>query len=109
MLSDKEKSYPSIFGENWKKSLIPIQVCGKEYLVPSNISVLRALHFIALESNEYDLSLGKHCWAGSCENCLVSFIDEEMGETKALACQMETEKGLQITSLPYTMKKKEIS
>ncbi len=106
MLTDKEKSYASIFGENWKDNLIPITISGREYLVPAKISLLRAFHFITMEYLDYDLNLGRHCWAGSCENCMITFRDEQIGLANGLACQMECEKGLEIISLPYTMKKR---
>ncbi|MBE7410458.1 MAG: 2Fe-2S iron-sulfur cluster binding domain-containing protein [Leptospiraceae bacterium] len=106
MLTDKEKSYALIFGENWKENLVPIRIAGKEYFVPSKISLLRAFHFISMEYDGLDLSLQKHCWAGTCENCMIRFKDTQMGFTKALACQMECEKDLEISEFPFTMKKR---
>jgi len=107
MLSDRENSYPAIFGKDWKERLVTIIVRGKEFKVPKGVSLLRAFHFISLEYDDFNLNLGKHCWAGSCENCRCSFIDEQLGEVEGLACQMEAEAGLTITAPPRTMKKKE--
>ncbi|HMV42247.1 MAG TPA: hypothetical protein PK079_00435 [Leptospiraceae bacterium] len=106
MLSPKDDSFTLIFGHISDTNLIPILINEKKYLVPKHVNLLRAFHYIAATSEEYDLKLQKHCWAGSCENCKCSFKDSQLGEAEGLACQMDLEVNLKIISLPKTMKRK---
>lgn len=106
MLSPKDNSFNLIFGPISEANLIPIFIYEKKFLVPKNVNLLRAFHYITATSDEYDIKLQKHCWAGSCENCKCSFKDLQLGEAEGLACQMDPEINLKITSLPKTMKRK---
>lgn len=106
MLSSNYNSFHLIFGENAEQNLVPILIHDKQYMVPRHVNLLRAFHYISATTEDYDLKLQKHCWAGSCENCKCRFSDLQLGEAEGLACQMDVEANLKITLLPRTMKRK---
>ncbi|MBP9886362.1 MAG: hypothetical protein KBF93_08695 [Leptospiraceae bacterium] len=106
MLPRNDNSFNLIFGENAENSLVPILIHDKQYMIPRHVNLLRGFHYITATTDDYDLKLQKHCWAGSCENCKCSFVDSQLGEADGLACQMDVEPNLKITLLPKTMKRK---
>ena len=106
MLPPKDNSFNLIFGENADKILVPILIHDKQFMVPRNVNLLRGLHYIVSTTEDYELKLQKHCWAGSCENCKCRFEDSQLGEAEGLACQMDIEPNLVITQLPRIMKRK---
>jgi ferredoxin len=101
-----DESFKLIFGENIEERLVSIFINEVEYKVPSDVNLLRALHYLSITTNEFDLKLQKHCWGGTCENCKSSFKDSQLGIAECLACQMDVEEGIHLVSLPRTMKKK---
>jgi ferredoxin len=103
MLHENEKV---LFGKNYSENQKSIFLGNQEYKVPSEVNLLRALHFICLEYDDYEIKLQKHCWGGTCENCKCTFQDEQLEIAEGLACQMEVEENLKIEILPRTMKKK---
>jgi hypothetical protein len=108
LLNSGDNTHKILFGENIDQNLIDINILGKVYKIPSNICLLRALHYLSVCHEEFELSLRKHCWSGTCENCRCSFTDKQLGEADGLACQMDTDSGLEITKLPKTMKKNKL-
>jgi succinate dehydrogenase/fumarate reductase-like Fe-S protein len=106
MLPLNDNSFSLIFGAEAERNLIPILIHDKQYLVPRNVNLLRAFHYIVSTTEDYDLKLQKHCWAGSCENCKCRFQDIQLGEAEGLACQMDVEPNLKVTLIPRTMKRK---
>lgn len=107
MLISNENSFHLIFGQDAEKNLVPIFLEDKQYMVPRTISLLRGLHYIASTTNEIEINLKKHCWAGSCENCKCNFVDAQLGIAEGLACQMDVEANLKLTRLPRTIKTKQ--
>ncbi|MCP5502023.1 MAG: hypothetical protein H7A25_19135 [Leptospiraceae bacterium] len=107
MLFDSgDKSFKILFGENINHDLLPIEIEGKKYYIPGSVCLLRGFHYIALTTEEFEISLKKHCWNGSCENCKCVFDDEQMGITEGLSCLMNVDRNLKLLNLPFTMKRK---
>lgn len=106
MLPLNDNSFSLIFGAEAEKNLIPIFIHEKQYMVPRNVNLLRAFHYIVSTTEDYDLKLQKHCWAGSCENCKCRFQDIQLGDAEGLACQMDVEPNLKVILIPRTMKRK---
>ena len=76
--------------------LIPVYYRGKEYMVPENNTLLRALQFI----NE-EVAYGNFCWNGDCRNCqIIIRRDKNSQEVTALACLTKVVPGLYIIKLP---------
>ena len=75
--------------------LIPIYYKGKEYLVPENNTLLRALQYLNSE-----VAYGNFCWNGDCRNCQIVIRRDTGPEVTALGCLTKVVSGLQIVKLP---------
>lgn len=76
--------------------LIPIFYKGKEYRVPENNTLLRALQYLNSE-----VAYGNFCWNGDCRNCqIIIRRDADSQEVTALACLTKVVPGLNIIKLP---------
>ena len=76
--------------------LIPIFYKGKEYHVPENNTLLRALQYLNSE-----VAYGNFCWNGDCRNCqIIIRRDADSQEVTALACLTKVVLGLNIIKLP---------
>jgi hypothetical protein len=76
--------------------LIPIFYKGKEYHVPENNTLLRALQYLNSE-----VAYGNFCWNGDCRNCqIIIRRDAESQEVTALGCLTKVVPGLYIIKLP---------
>ena len=71
--------------------LIEIEICGKNYKVPENNSILRGLQFLDMEA----ISYGDFCWNGECLNCQV-WLKNGDKEKAVMACRTDVSDGLQV-------------
>ena len=76
--------------------LIPVHYKGKEYMVPENNTLLRALQYLNPE-----VAYGNFCWNGDCRNCVIVIRrDLQSQEVTAIACLTRVVSGLHIMKLP---------
>lgn len=76
--------------------LIPVYYKDKEYMVPENNTLLRALQYLNSE-----VAYGNFCWNGDCRNCQIIIRREsDSQEVTALACLTKVVPGLHIVKLP---------
>lgn len=72
--------------------LVRIEICGREFDVPENNSVLRCLQYLSIET----VSRGDLCWNGDCLNCQV-WIDRGDGREKGvISCRTQIAEGMKI-------------
>jgi predicted molibdopterin-dependent oxidoreductase YjgC len=76
--------------------LIKIKILDKEFDVPAENMLLRALQYLAPE----DVAMGRFCWNEECQYCRVSFRTTE-GKTgrQALSCKLMVKPGMEITEV----------
>src|SRR5205085_6810708 len=76
--------------------LVPIHYKGKQYMVPENNTLLRALQYLNPE-----VAYGNFCWNGDCRNCVIVIRrDLQSQEVTAIACLTKVVPGLHIMKLP---------
>jgi NADH dehydrogenase/NADH:ubiquinone oxidoreductase subunit G len=73
------------------EKLITIILCGREYDVPENNSILRCLQFLDIEH----ISHADLCWNGDCLNCQV-WIRQGEKEKAVMACRANATDGMEI-------------
>lgn len=83
---------PDIFAPYEK--LIDIEICGTQYSVPENNSLLRCFQFLAMEN----ISYGDFCWNGECLNCQV-WLQQGDKEKMVMACRTTIAEGMQIVRI----------
>jgi len=92
---ESEEIRPDDVFEPYSK-LIPILIKGKQYMVPENNTLLRALQYLNSE-----VAYGNFCWNGDCRNCqIVIRRDTDGPEVTALGCLTKVVAGLQVLKLP---------
>jgi len=78
------------------KKLIKITVLGREFEVPENNMLLRALQYLAPEG----ISYGRFCWNEDCQYCRVMY---DMGPgtppRAAIACKLMVKEGMRVTEI----------
>lgn len=72
-------------------NLVKITVCGREFEVPENNSILRGLQYAEMDS----ISYGDFCWNGECLNCQV-WIKNGDKEKAVMSCRTDVTEGMQI-------------
>lgn len=72
-------------------NLVKITVCGREFEVPENNSILRGLQYAEMDS----ISYGDFCWNGECLNCQV-WIKNGDKEKAVMSCRTDAVEGMQI-------------
>jgi len=88
----------NLFGEI--ERFIKIQILGKEMEVPDKLELLRVFQFL-----DYEIDYARLCWNGSCQRCFVKFKEGQKTQ-KALSCRLRSVEGMQLVSLPSTIKPK---
>ena len=83
---------PDIFAPYEK--LIDIEICGTQYSVPENNSLLRCFQFLAMEN----ISYGDFCWNGECLNCQI-WLQNGDKEKAVMACRTTVAEGMKIIRL----------
>jgi predicted molibdopterin-dependent oxidoreductase YjgC len=78
--------------------LINVLLCGNEYQLPENNTILRGLQFLDRE----EISYGDFCWNGECLNCQVWIRNGEK-EKNVMACRTNVADGMEITRLSETL------
>ncbi|NOT47432.1 MAG: hypothetical protein HOP17_06745 [Acidobacteria bacterium] len=79
--------------------LITINICGTEYQVPENNTILRGLQFIDLER----ISEAELCWNGECLDCQV-WIKNGDKEKAAMSCRTNVTDGMIITRMSEALR-----
>ena len=89
-----ENINPDLF-EDYDR-LVTIKIEDRQFQVPENSNLLRALQFLGIS-----LLNAKLCWNGECENCLFAFTEGDNNDVKrALACRQLIFDGMVIDQLP---------
>ena len=79
------------------ESTVNIYLYGKHYVVPDNLTVMRAMEYAG-----YQLVRGCGCRNGFCGSCAMIYRIKGERELKvALACQAKVEEGMYIATLPF--------
>jgi len=75
------------------EKLVKVEIKGREFEVPENNMLLRALQYLAPE----DVAMGRFCWNEECQDCRVTY---DMGDGKprhqALSCKLMVQEGMRI-------------
>ena len=80
-----------------KMELIPIYIMGKEYSVPSTVTILKAFEY-----SGYKMLRGCGCRGGICGACATVYRTEGDYRIKVgLACQTVVEEGMYLTQIPF--------
>ena len=91
-------------GRNSSVSMVKIYVMGKEYVVPSNLTIMKAMEYIG-----YRFNRGSGCREGFCGACATVYrITDEYRLRMALACQETVQDGMYLTQIPFTPANKAI-
>jgi predicted molibdopterin-dependent oxidoreductase YjgC len=73
--------------------LIKIKILGKEFDVPAENMLLRAMQYLSPE----DVAMGRFCWNEECQYCRVSFRTAEGNAGRqALSCKLMVKPGMEI-------------
>ena len=74
--------------------MITVEIFGKKYLVPADLTVAAAIEYAGLKPIE-------RCGNGVCGSCLAAYRLKNDGRTRyCLACRQKAEDGMTIISLP---------
>lgn len=99
--------FERLFGPDWETNQVEILILERPFSVPARANILRALDYVAVA---YDIPgwrvrATRHCWQGSCLNCVLSYREVAIGgaELDSVSCQMVVFPGLRITGLPRYM------
>lgn len=78
------------------EKLVRIMVHDREFEVPENNAMLRALQYIAPERIAY----GRFCWNEECQECRIRYdTGEGTRVNTALACKLVVQDGMRIVEL----------
>lgn len=87
-----------------KRTCAKIFVMGKEYSVPSNLTIMKAMEYIG-----YRFIRGAGCRGGFCGACATVYrIKGEYRLRMALACQETIQNGMYLSQIPFTPANKAI-
>ena len=81
------------------EQLIEIEICGKQYEVPENNSLLRCFQYLSMQT----ISFGDFCWNGDCANCQI-WLENTAKEKPALACRTKVLEGMRIVRMSEEIK-----
>ena len=79
---------------------VEIELMGRTYSVPRELSILRALHYIELVHEGISIDYTRLCWNNRCRNCLVEYETRNGRRKIHQACQMAVCPELRITAVP---------
>jgi heterodisulfide reductase subunit C len=80
------------------RDLVKIYVMGKEYIVPSGLTIMKAMEYVG-----YRFIRGAGCRGGFCGACATVFrIQGEYRLQMALACQETVRDGMYLSQIPFT-------
>ena len=83
-------------GNNEMENMVKIYIYGKEYSVPSNLTIMTAMEYAG-----YTLVRGCGCRNGFCGACATIYRIKGQKDLKTcLACQTQVEDGMYIATLP---------
>lgn len=78
--------------------MMRVYILGKEYLVPSGLTIMKAIEYSGMR-----LTHGCGCRGGICGACVTIYRMEEDTKWKfCLACQTDAQDGMHLVQLPYT-------
>ena len=73
--------------------LISIKILGKEFQVPKDNMLLRAMQYLAPEN----VAMGRFCWNEECQYCRVSYKAGADGSPRqALSCKLMVSPGMEV-------------
>ena len=76
------------------EKLIEIEICGKQYEVPENNSLLRCFQYLSMQT----ISYGDFCWNGDCANCQV-WLENTAKDKPVLACRTQVREEMKIVKM----------
>jgi heterodisulfide reductase subunit C len=80
------------------ESIVKIYVMGKEYTVPSNLTIMKAMEYIG-----YRFIRGAGCRGGFCGACATVYrMKDEYRLRMALACQETVQNEMYLAQIPFT-------
>lgn len=80
-----------------QNDLIPIYIMGKRYLVPSTLTIMKAMEYAG-----YKLIRGVGCRGGFCGACATAYrIGDDPKLYFGLACQTVVEAGMYLAQIPF--------
>ncbi len=80
-----------------QNELIPIYIMGKRYLVPSNLTIMKAMEYAG-----YKLTRGVGCRGGFCGACATVYrLRHDYRLKIGLACQTVVEPDMYLAQIPY--------
>ena len=92
-----------VFGE--PDSLVTIEVSGRVYEVPADVSVQRALQYISLEYDDIFIDYGAFCWNNERGCCVCSYQPKSGGKiVEARICRATVFDGQVVECLPNGMR-----
>jgi len=83
--------------ETTEEDLIPVYIMGKQYMVPSTLTIMKAMEYAG-----YKLIRGVGCRGGFCGACATTYRIK--GDPKLyfdLACQTVVQKGMYLAQIPF--------
>jgi hypothetical protein len=76
--------------------LIQISIKGKEFSVPDENMLLRAMQFLSPEN----VSMGRFCWNEDCQYCRVEYdMGEGTPQHAALSCKLMVKPGMRVVEM----------
>jgi hypothetical protein len=76
--------------------LVTIRIMGKDFEVPAQNMLLRAMQYLAPES----VAMGRFCWNEECQYCRVALrVKGRETPGQALACKLMVQPGMEIVEL----------
>ena len=79
--------------------LIKIEICGDEYEVPENNSLLRCFQSLSMKT----ISYGEFCWNGDCANCQI-WLENTRNKKPLLACRTKVQEKMKIVRMSEKIK-----
>ncbi|MBV9074461.1 MAG: hypothetical protein JOZ10_12575 [Acidobacteria bacterium] len=76
--------------------LVSIKILGKDFQVPKNNMLLRAMQYLSPEN----VAMGRFCWNEECQYCRVVYKrDAQSPERQALSCKLMVSEGLEVVEV----------
>ena len=81
--------------------LVKIEIKGREFEIPENNFLLRALQYLAPE----DVAMGRFCWNEDCQDCRVTYdLGEGTAKHQALSCKLMVKEGMRSHEMALQMR-----
>ena len=88
----------NVLSQEKSRDFVKIYVMGKEYTVPSGLTIMKAMEYAG-----YRFVRGAGCRGGFCGACATVFrIQGEYRLQMALACQETVQEGMYLSQIPFT-------